>query len=213
MKKIAFLIFIIILISTIFVRIKFQEVFNNTYDLIFKNDEIGITFILKNNVNIILINDEDNITDLLVLDYENIDDLKSEIHKFNVPEIRKIYNITPVLIDLYGKESEEIKKDKNNIIKFSYNKRDFCVYINESNTSNRINCDFIYIYKFNKNATIEFGNKTELVFQNYNNSLPVRIQEILYQNWIDVYTINSYEYTTLKILKDGFDTIIIPIIK
>lgn len=212
MKKILVVI-VLILITPIFLKSKEKQVFNDTYDIIYKNNEVGITFILENNTNIILINDEDNITDLIVLDYKNIDNLNKVIDKLKIPEIRNIYTITPVLINYNNKNSQEIKVDENNIIKFNYNSRNFCIYINESEINDNIDCNFVYMYKFNKNTNTEFGSNTEIVFQNYKNRLPINIQESLYENWIDLYTISPYEYTTLKILKDGYDTIIVPIIK
>lgn len=213
MKKILFLTILIIFISTV-TQYNYENVFDsNTYNILFKKDEIGITFILENDVNILLINDENNVNDLIILDYKSIEILKKELEKFNIPQIRNIYNINPVILNIYNKNSIELKPDKNNIINLKYIDKNFCIYMNNTNIMSEINCEFIYMYKFDKTAKINFGDNIKLVFQNYNNELPIRLQENLYQNWIDLYTINSYEYTTLKILKDGFDTIIIPIIK
>lgn len=212
MKRILIIIIIILLILTNY-KINEKEVFDENYDIIYKKDEVGITFILENDINALLINNNENENDLIILDYSRIDKLKNELKKFKIPKINNIYNITPVIINLNGIESNQFKS-KNNIIELEYNSKTFCIYINNSNIEkNQINCNFIYMYKFDKNMNIEFGDKVSIVFQNSNNQISTKLQEFLYEKWIDIYTINSYEYTTLKLLKDGFDTIVIPIIK
>ena len=60
MRKITFLIFIILLVSTTFINKKSEKTSNNSYDIIYSEGEVGITFILENKVNAILINDNDN---------------------------------------------------------------------------------------------------------------------------------------------------------
>lgn len=204
-----------IVILTILSLIKYEEkeVFKENYDIIYKKGEVGITFILEEDINALLINNNDDENDLIILNYSNFNKLNQELKKFNIPKIDNLYNISPVIIKIDGLESKKIEII-NNIIELDYNSKKFCIYINNSNIEkNLINCDFVYMYKFNKKIKLEFDNNTSIVFQNSNNQIPISLQENLYQNWIDVYTINSYEYTTLKILKDGFDTIIIPIIK
>lgn len=213
MKKMTFLLIIILLLPYISVNKKSHNVFKSNYDIIYKEGEVGITFILENNINALLINDNDNNNDLVILDYKNIKDLEIEFKKFNIPKINNIYNITPVIINLFGKTSKTLIPDKNDIIKFNYNNKDFCIFVSNSDIERKLNCDFIYMYKFSNTSKVSFGNNISLVFQNNNNRLPTKIQETLYENWIDTYTITHYEYATLKLLKDGFDTIIVPILK
>ncbi|MBQ7140126.1 MAG: hypothetical protein IJO32_01325 [Bacilli bacterium] len=211
MRKIIIIVLILIILSLF--KYETKEVFKESYDIIYKKGEVGITFILESDINALLINNNDDENDLIILDYSNINKLINELKKFKIPKIKNLYNITPVIIKIDGIESSQIKP-KNNIIELEYNSKKFCIYINDNNFEKKlISCDFIYMYKFNKNINLEFDNNTSIVFQNNNNQIPIKLQENLYQNWIDIYTINSYEYTTLKILKDGFDTIIIPIIK
>jgi len=211
MKKITFIIFIILLSSLFFFNKKSKKVFNNNYEIIYKHGEVGITFILENNINALLINDNDNKNDIIILDYKT-SNLEKQLKKFNIPTINNVYNITPVILKLFEKESK-ILTPHNDIIEFNYNNKSFCIYISNNSIEKNINCDIIYMYKFNKNDKINFGENVSIVFQNNNNKLKTSIQEKIYENWIDLYTITPYEYATLKILKDGFDTIIIPIIK
>lgn len=211
MRKIIIPILILIILNLF--KYKTKEVFEESYDIIYKKGEVGITFILDNDINALLINKNKDENDLIILNYSNINKLNQELKKFKIPKIKNLYNITPVVIKIDGIESKEIEIISN-IIELNYNSKKFCIYINDSNIEkNIINCDFVYMYKFNKNMNLEFDNNTSIIFQNSSNQIPINMQENLYQNWIDIYTINSYEYTTLKILKDGFDTIVIPIIK
>ena len=213
MRKITFLIFIILLVSTTFINKKSEKTSNNSYDIIYSEGEVEITFILENKVNAILINDNDNKNDVIILDYTNNQTLQKELKKFDIPKINNLYNITPVILDIFGTKSKFLEVDKNDLIKFKYNNKNFCIYISDNDLERNINCEFIYMYKFSENSKINFGDNVSLVFQNNNNELPTKLQEVLYERWIDVYTITPYEYATLKLMKDGFDTIIIPIIK
>ncbi len=213
MRKITFLIFIILLVSTTFINKKSEKTSNNSYDIIYSEGEVEITFILENKVNAILINDNDNKNDVIILDYTNNQTLQKELKKFDIPKINNLYNITPVILDIFGTKSKFLEVDNNDLIKFKYNNKNFCIYISDNDLERNINCEFIYMYKFSENSKINFGDNVSLVFQNNNNELPTKLQEVLYERWIDVYTITPYEYATLKLMKDGFDTIIIPIIK
>lgn len=213
MKKITFLIIIILITASIFINKNDMQVSNNSYDIIYKEGEVGITFILEKGMNAILINDNDNNNDLIILDYKNNETLKKQLKKFNIPKIKNLYNVTPVILNLYGVKSKFLKEDNNDLITFKYNDKDFCIYVSDNNIEKNINCEFVYMYKFSNDTKITFGNKVSLIFQNNDNRLSTKLQEVLYEKWIDIYTINPYEYATLKIMKDGFDTIIIPIIK
>ena len=213
MKKITFLIIIILIIASIFINKNDMQVSNNSYDIIYKEGEVGITFILEKGMNAILINDNDNNNDLIILNYKDNETLKKQLKKFNIPKIKNLYNVTPVILNLYGVKSKFLKEDNNDLIKFKYNDKDFCIYVSDNNIEKNINCEFVYMYKFSNDTKITFGNKVSLIFQNNDNRLSTKLQEVLYEKWIDIYTINPYEYATLKIMKDGFDTIIIPIIK
>lgn len=213
MKKITFLIIIILITASIFINKNDMQVSNNSYDIIYKEGEVGITFILEKGMNAILINDNDNNNDLIILDYKNNETLKKQLKKFNIPKIKNLYNVTPVILNLYGVKSKFLKEDNNDLIKFKYNDKDFCIYVSDNNIEKNINCEFVYMYKFSNDTKITFGDKVSLIFQNNDNRLSTKLQEVLYEKWIDIYTINPYEYATLKIMKDGFDTIIIPIIK
>ena len=64
MKRILIIIIIILLILTNY-KINEKEVFDENYDIIYKKDEVGITFILENDINALLINNNDS-TDILI---------------------------------------------------------------------------------------------------------------------------------------------------
>ena len=212
MKKIIFLIFIILIVGTFFMNKNYEKVFNN-YDIIYKEDETTITFISNNSVNALLINDNKNENELIILNYKSIKKLKKGLKKLEISNVKNIYNITPVIINMFNTTSKTLIPDKNDLIKLKYNNKDFCIYMNNNNIKKHIDCNFIYIYKFNSENIPIFGNNVNIVFQNYNNRLPISTEETLYENWIDIYTLTPYEYVTLKLLKDSFDIIIIPIVK
>lgn len=198
---------IIIFISLLFIRPKAFEV--NKVEVDLKKDEILINFIFDDRINALYIQDN-NIDTLILLDYKNDEkNIEKSLQDNGINKINKLYTITPVVLNLFDIKSKYYKTEKN-LIKLNYNNNNFCIYLEEyQNTPNLKSCKFLYMVKFKKDILKNLIGNPEVIFQNENNPLPIKTQELIYDNWTELYTINKNEYTILKISKDRFDTLVI----
>ena len=207
MKRLNYL-FVVIFLSLLFIKPRVAQV--NKIEVDIKNDEILINFIFNDNVNALYIQDN-GVNSLIMLDYIGEEkNIEKVLKKDGISKLDKLYTITPVIIKLFGLESKYYKT-QDNLIKLNYYNNNFCIYIEEYQNEPNLNlCKFLYMIKFKTGILKDLIGDPEVVFQNENNPLPIKTQELIYDNWTELYTINNSEYTILKISKNGFDTLIIP---
>lgn len=181
----------------------------NKIEIDANKDEVLINFVLEDNVNAIYIQDR-GVNTLFVLDYGGEGkQIEKTLKKNNINMINKLYTITPVVIKLFDINSEFYKME-NNLIKLNYFNNNFCIYIEDYQNEPDLNlCKFLYVLKFKSGVLKDLIGNPEVIFQNENNPLPIKTQELIYDSWTELYTINYLEYTILKISKNGFDTMII----
>ena len=194
------------LISILFVKTKAGEVSRIDIDL--KNDEVLINFIYNSDFNALYIQNN-NTNTLIMFDYRTIDGVENYLKDNRLNNISKIYTITPVIIELFGIKGEYIKTE-NNLIILNYYNKNFCIYNEEYQSNPNLNlCKFLYVIKYKTGILNDLIGDIEVVFQNEKNTLPIKTQERIYDNWTELYTINKNEYTFLKISKEEFETLII----
>ena len=198
---------IFVLLELIFVTPKIELVNKIEFDV--NKDEVLIHFILEDNINAIYIQDR-GVNTLFLLDYigEN-KSIEKTLKNNNINIINKLYTITPVLINLFDIRIEFYQM-KNNLILLNYFNNNFCIYIEDYQNEPDLNkCKFLYVLKFKPGILKDLIRDPEVIFQNENNPLPIKIQELIYDRWTELYTIKKLEYTVLKISKNGFDTLFI----
>jgi len=202
-----FLVLTIIATFALIIKISAKE--ENKIKVDLNNNETAITFILEEKLNALYI-ESLNESKLIILNYE-LEDKKIEeyLKDKSMDNISKLYTTNPVLINIFGITSEQIKPD-NNLIDLKINNKNFCVYIEEYQTEPDLKqCNFLYIVEYKKTLLKNLLGNPGVIFQNENNPLPIKTQEQIYDDWTELYTINNLEYTILKISEEGFDTIII----
>jgi len=199
---------VIILINLLFFKPRVVDV--NKFDVDVKKDETLINFIFNDEVNALYIQNND-VDTLVMLDYENNkNSIEKHLKENGVTDIDELYTITPVMLNLFGIESEYYKTE-NNLIMLNFYNNNFCIYIEEYQSVPDLNiCKFLYMVKFKTGILKDLIGDPEVIFQNVNNPLPIKTQELIYDNWTELYTISNSEYTVLKVSKEGFDTLIIP---
>ena len=207
MKRLKYIL-IIIFISILFITPKARQV--NKIEVDIKENEILINFIFNSDFNALYIQDN-GVNSLIVLDYKIEEkDIEKMLKKHNIDEIDILYTITPVILNIFDVQSKYLQTE-NNLIILNYNNNNFCIYVEEYQESTDLNiCKFLYVVKFKTGILKDLIGNPEVVFQTEMNPLPIKTQELIYDNWTELYTINNNEYTILKISKDGFDTLIIP---
>ncbi|MBE6153469.1 MAG: hypothetical protein E7166_04525 [Firmicutes bacterium] len=197
----------IIIISLLFIKPKTIEV--NKFDVSLKNNEILINFIINDYINGLYIQNND-INTLVILDYKNdIKNLEKALKSYDINTIDKLYTVFPTIVEIFGIKSEYYKTD-NNLIMFNFYNNNFCVYIEDYQTKPDLNlCKFLYMFKFKTGILNDLIGNPEIIFQTEHNPLPVKTQELIYENWTELYTINNDEYTILKVTKENFDVLMI----
>lgn len=208
MKYKRLIILIIMTILTLFIKISAKE--DNAIKISLRENESAITFILEEYLNALYIQSS-NQKELIILDYEHNE---KQIEKYLIDnymnKFSKLYTTTPVVINIFNKTSEYIKPD-NNLINLNINNKKFCIYIEEYQTEPDLKqCNFLYVIEYRKSLLKNLIGNPGVIFQNENHPLPLHIQEKIYDDWTELYTINNIEYTILKISKEGFDTMIVP---
>ena len=198
----------IIISFTLFIKISAKE--DKTIKINLEENEMTIIFVLEKELNAIYFQSLYE-NKFIVLDYEhNENQIEKYLIKNGLNKFSKLYTTTPVLINLFNKPSEQIHAS-NNLIKLKVNNKNFCIYIEEyQNQPNLKECNFLYVKEYRKSLLNNLIGNPGVIFQNENKPLPISIQEKIYDDWTELYTINNNEYTILKITQDGFDVIIIP---
>ena len=95
-----------------------------------------------------------------------------------------------------------IKSDLYILKLYNYN---FCI-VNSENIDID-GCTFIYFNSINNN--IRFSDDNKVVF--YSNLVDSDFKEMIYTKWLDIYELNHLNYTVLKVKKDDYNIINIPV--
>lgn len=171
-------------------------VFANKIDIQLKSNELALTFLSTNGGKSILIKSQ-NKNYLIIIDNINNKKLKKYLNIFNATNAKR-YVLIKNKKYLYHNQSiaYNIQISKN-IIKL--NQYNLCI-----NSINNQKCDFVYL---TNNQNIDNVKATALF---YDFSIDKDKIKGIYDNWIDLYEINSNTFTTIKIENNSYNIIIIP---
>lgn len=213
MKHLKTLIIVIIIILSTIIILKPGASQNKKYDIKINENDSIVLFILTDKLNALYIKENNEIS-VIILNY-NVDDkiIEKILIENNIEKIDKLYNITPVVIELFNIKSTHLNT-VDNIINIRINNNNFCIFNEEKNMDVSFKqCKFLYVYKFKNQKLKGLIGNPYVIFQNYNNPLPILTQEQIYDEWTELYTIEKDYYTILKISNSDFDTIVVPIVK
>ena len=173
---------------------KAKDVFSEKIDLNL-NNEVGIIIYNNEKINFILEINE-NINNLILLSYdESFSNIK------NVFNVNKINNLIS--------DNKYINSDNfynlNDEYILNIHDYNFCI-INGKNYSLN-DCTFIYFNYIPNN--IKFNDSNKAIF--YSNLVSDDFKEMIYTKWLDIYELNKQNYTVLKIKKDNYNIINIPV--
>ena len=149
-------------------------------------DNNSIRFIKIGNDTELLIN-KDDVFYLIILDNKNSDIYYDYLIDMN--SISSI-NINNIIFNV------------NDKIEILFDDKKFCIYKKEIDRDNYSDCDFIYLYKIDDDFYITLNNNISILFYDSYSSFNYRFMYMLSNVWIDSYTIDEYNYTTLT-LKDN----------
>lgn len=90
--------------------------------------------------------------------------------------------------------------DKINI---EFNSRHLCIYKKELDKDNYNKCDFIYLYKIDKDFYITLKDNNTLIYNSYT-KFNYKFMYMLARVWIDTYTISTDTYTTITLKEKDY---------
>ena len=167
---------------------KSREVSIEKIDINLEFNELGITFLELNDSNTLLIS-LNNTNILYILDYKSSINLKKELNRLGKSidfiVMNKEYNI-----DIPAPKKMINKRLNINNIVFLSDTHNSITYNNNSLCINSSNCDFAYYT--NSNIKVN-DNKVLFISKN------TRLNDKLYEEWVDIYKLNNSVYTVLKI--------------
>ena len=167
---------------------KSREVSIEKIDINLEFNELGITFLELNDSNTLLIS-LNNTNILYILDYKSSANLKKELNRLGKSidfiVMNKEYNI-----DIPAPKKMINKRLNINNIVFLSDTHNSITYNNNSLCINSSNCDFAYYT--NSNIKVN-DNKVLFISKN------TRLNDKLYEEWVDIYKLNNSVYTVLKI--------------
>ncbi len=215
MKKLIF-IFVILLLYLFIIKQKLETAFIEKINLNLLDDEIAVIFLSSDDYKTILL--KDNAEELLlILDLKNDKILKKSLNKFLDNKLDYLFYIKPLsnlnidssIRDVLSNRVDFINfyiTKNSNIITISNDNYNFCIYdIGENNDVT--NCDFVYFSDMNNQINISENLKA--IF--YEKKVANNFKENTYIKWIDNYELNADAYNILKISKNNYDIITIPI--
>ena len=215
MKKLIF-IFVILLLYLFIIKQKLATAFIEKINLNLLDDEIAVIFLSSDDYKTILL--KDNAEELLlILDLKNDKILKKSLNKFLDNKLDYLFYIKPLsnlnidssIRDVLSNRVDFINfyiTKHSNIITISNDNYNFCIYdIGENNDVT--NCDFVYFSDMNNQINISENLKA--IF--YEKKVANNFKENTYIKWIDNYELNVDAYNILKISKNNYDIITIPI--
>lgn len=173
---------------------KAKEVFSEKINLNLE-DEIGIVIYNNSKINFVLEIDEE-INNLILLSYDK---------SFNkIENVFDIDNVNNLVSDKQYINSDKYENLSDEYIQKLYN-YNFCI-INGPNYSLN-ECTFIYFNYIPEKIKLDDTNK--VVF--YSNLANNDFKEMIYTKWLDIYELNELNYTVLKVKKDDYNIINIPV--
>ncbi len=93
------------------------------------------------------------------------------------------------------------KKDK---LIINLNNINICIYIDKLNKDNYKDCQFIYLYKINKDFYITLNDNIVLIYDSYS-KFNYKFMNMLAKVWIDSYTIDDTSYTTITLKEKDYE--------
>ena len=167
---------------------KSREVSIEKIDINLEFNELGITFLDLNDSNTLLIS-LNNTNILYIVDYKDSTNLKKELNKLG-KSIDFIVMTKEYDIDIRAPKKIINKRLNINNIVFLSDTYNSISYNNNSLCINSSNCDFAYYT--NSNIKVN-DNKVLFISKN------TRLNDKLYEEWVDIYKLNNSVYTVLKI--------------
>jgi hypothetical protein len=193
-------------------------IFTLGFYIVSTNAEDKIDLKLKNQIGIILINDnmilvqDENDATLLVIDDDK-----------DITSLRK-FKYSKLNVMLLSDKKINIKYDEKIILNNSYDednikyfKQDGLIYINYRNTNTCIyiggkynisNCEFVYFYNTDL-SNIVLHDNNEIILYYYKKPLSKNILQKVYDKSIDTYQIRDDELAIIKIGDDDYDFIVL----
>lgn len=210
MKRV-FIIAFLLLFYSLIVNQKIKSAFAESIDLNLSDDEIGIIFIHNSESNYLYVKDHEY-NNVILFD-ENYKDVEKTIKLFGAHKIDNLVTDKDTKLNYTNKYSFDntninnisIKKEDNitNIKIYDYH---LCIY-NDGLNHNIEGCTFTYFLKANEDIKINDSNKVVI----FDEDEEEQFQEKIYTKWIDTYTLDDDNYTIIKIKKDNYNIINIPI--
>lgn len=211
MKRV-FIIAFLLLFYSLIVNQKIRSAFAENINLNLSDDEIGVIFISKNDSTYLYIKDKEY-NNVVLLD-DNYKDIEKTIKLFGAKRIDNLISKNDVKgsytnrYDFNNTNLNNIKiKEEDNIIDIKIYDYHLCIY-NNSGVNNNINaCTFTYFKSANEDININDSNKVVI----FNENEEEKFQEKIYTKWIDTYTLDDDNYTVIKLKKDNYNIINIPV--
>ena len=205
MKRV-FIIAFLLLFYSLIVNQKIRSAFAENIDLNLSDDEIGVIFISKNDSTYLYIKNKEY-NNVVLLD-DNYKDIEKTIKLFGAKRIDNLISKNDIKgsytnrYDFNNTNLNNIKiKEEDNIIDIKIYDYHLCIY-------NNINaCTFTYFKSTNDDININDSNKVVI----FNENEEEKFQEKIYTKWIDTYTLDDDNYTVIKIKKDNYNIINIPV--
>ncbi len=204
-KKI--LIIILFILDLSFFSIKTNKAFIEKINIELKKDEMGITFLINNDNNSLLLS-KNNEHNLFILKHQSDDGIMNKLKLFGVNQLNNIFALnkfdTNYKLDSLDSIAYLDILKKNNITKMRIDTFNFCIY-EQGYNKNFNECDFLYVLD---NDNLAIDEDIKVVFY----TEKVNIDNLnIYEKWIDSYKIDDESYITLVIKDDHYDFTIIPI--
>lgn len=193
MKKI-YLLIIILLLTSCSAYKEEKEDYNYLEDntIRFIKTEDSVSFLInKDNKYYLLLLGNDNVD--IEVDYLiKINNIKSKINS------KKEYYLDNNLV------LDNISFNKNDKIEIRLNNKLFCIYIKDLDKNNYNSCDYLYLYKIDKDFYISLTSNLLVLFYDSYTKFNYKFLYELASVWIDSYTIDNSSYTDLTILDNDF---------
>jgi hypothetical protein len=219
LKKILIVILFFFVILILSAKAITKPVVGKKININIDKEEIGLTFLYSNSSKSLLISNK-RVNILLMLDNAN---KLIDIYKyFNIKKINYVLSSKKININIKF-DNQIILKDNIEIqnILFKPNNYGTDIYYDNhivniidgdkvKNNHVVIDGKFVYIYHINKKIYIKLNDNIEVLFYNQDDMFSNKFLEHIYGMWLDTYTIQQGEYTTLKLGINNFRMITIP---
>lgn len=191
MKK--FLLLVILFIVLINIDVKGQTA--KRIDLKTKEGEVDVVFLkLKTNSSILINSLKES--NLFFINYKN---------NRGIGDVLKIFDLKPNMYFLdKNKYYKNIKVINNNLIKLSVSGYDICIVKNLKEVKG---CDFIYLTDLKDEFTVNEDVLAVFYDENINTDYLLQVNE----SWIDSHIVSVDSFTILKLNKEEYNILVIPL--